>query len=91
MLAMVMTLSPPIMAGIYTLVSLIGCDELKVPFYLSLCMIYRFGKTRLKNPIILWMGWTTITHKINSDDFFSKCETLLKRTICAQCGEIIFY
>ena len=29
--AMVMALSPPIMAGIYTLISLIGCDDLKVP------------------------------------------------------------
>ena len=28
---MVMALPPPIMAGIYTLISLIGCDELKVP------------------------------------------------------------
>ena len=28
--AMVMALSPPIMVGIYTLISLIGCDELKV-------------------------------------------------------------
>ena len=28
---MVMALSPPIMTGIYTLISLTGCDELKVP------------------------------------------------------------
>ena len=27
-----MALSLPIMAGIYTLISLIGCDKLKVPF-----------------------------------------------------------
>ena len=41
---------------IYTLVSLIGCDELKVPFYLLLCIIYGFRKTKSKNPIILLDG-----------------------------------
>ena len=38
--AMVMAMSPPIMAEIYTLMSLIGCDELKVSLYLLLCIIY---------------------------------------------------
>ena len=36
MSAMVMALSPPIMAGIYTLISLINCVELQVPLLLIL-------------------------------------------------------
>ena len=38
--ASVMTLSPPIMAGIYTLISLIGCDVLKVA--LSFVIVHYF-------------------------------------------------
>ena len=38
--ASVMTLSPPIMARIYTLISLIGCDVLKVA--LSFVIVHNF-------------------------------------------------
>ena len=40
--AMVIALPPPIMAGIYTLISLIGCDELKVPVLFVIVHHYGF-------------------------------------------------
>ena len=58
---MVIVCPPPIMARIYTLISLIGCDELKAPTHLVFVLVHFYG-FKEQNPIILWMGWTTIAH-----------------------------
>ena len=55
------------MSGIYTGISLMGCDKLKSPIYFFLCIIYEFERNKSENPIILLEGWNTIMRNDHDD------------------------